>query len=104
MCSQDTETIGGEDTWPGEYYGNLFDFTCHKSNNSEKVLISRFYEFMKVLTHLVYLMRVGEKAVQRQVALALAHLCSPEDQKSIFIDNNGMSFIYIWSLKTFLSN
>lgn len=49
---------------------------------------------MKVLTYLMYLMRVGEKAVQRQVALALAHLCSPDDQRSIFIDNNGMSYIY----------
>ncbi|KAL2922554.1 ARM REPEAT PROTEIN INTERACTING WITH ABF2 [Bienertia sinuspersici] len=28
----------------------------------------------RVLTHLVYLMRAGEKAVQRQVAMALAHL------------------------------
>ena len=37
-------------------------------------------------------MRVAEKAVQRRVALALAHLCSPEDQRTIFIDNNGMSF------------
>lgn len=36
-------------------------------------------------------MRVGEKAVQRRVALALAHLCSPDDQRTIFIDNNGMS-------------
>lgn len=35
-------------------------------------------------------MRVGEKAVQRRVALALAHLCSPDDQRTIFIDNNGM--------------
>lgn len=34
-------------------------------------------------------MRVGDKMVQRRVALALAHLCSPGDQKTIFIDNNG---------------
>lgn len=34
-------------------------------------------------------MRVAEKVVQRRVALALAHLCSPEDQKTIFIDSNG---------------
>uniref|UniRef100_A0A803NAY5 BTB domain-containing protein n=1 Tax=Chenopodium quinoa TaxID=63459 RepID=A0A803NAY5_CHEQI len=47
----------------------------------------------RVLTHLLYLMRVGEKSVQRQVALALAHLCSPEDQRSIFIDNNGLELL-----------
>ncbi|KAK7859152.1 arm repeat protein interacting with abf2 [Quercus suber] len=45
----------------------------------------------RVLNHLLYLMRVAEKAVQRRVALALAHLCSPDDQRTIFIDNNGMS-------------
>ncbi|CAL9057370.1 unnamed protein product [Musa banksii] len=28
----------------------------------------------RVLNHLLYLMRVGEKAVQRRIALALAHL------------------------------
>lgn len=47
---------------------------------------------MQVLNHLLYLMRVGEKVVQRRVALALAHLCSPDDQRTIFIDNNGMSY------------
>ncbi|CAO2821854.1 unnamed protein product [Amaranthus hypochondriacus] len=47
----------------------------------------------RVLTHLLYLMRVGEKTIQRQVALALAHLCSPEDQRSIFIDNNGLELL-----------
>ncbi|XP_010666244.2 ARM REPEAT PROTEIN INTERACTING WITH ABF2 [Beta vulgaris subsp. vulgaris] len=47
----------------------------------------------RVLTYLMYLMRVGEKAVQRQVALALAHLCSPDDQRSIFIDNNGLELL-----------
>ncbi|KAK9287841.1 hypothetical protein L1049_016283 [Liquidambar formosana] len=43
----------------------------------------------RVLNHLLYLMRVAEKAVQRRVALALAHLCSQDDQRTIFIDNNG---------------
>jgi hypothetical protein len=47
---------------------------------------------MQVLNHLLYLMRVAEKAVQRRVSLALAHLCSPDDQRTIFIDNNGMSY------------
>ncbi|CAL9196098.1 unnamed protein product [Musa hybrid cultivar] len=44
----------------------------------------------RVLKHLLYLMRVGEKAVQRLIALALAHLCSPEDQRTIFIDDDGI--------------
>lgn len=35
------------------------------------------------------MMRSGERNVQRRVALALAHLCSPDDQKTIFIDSNG---------------
>ncbi|KAL6842217.1 hypothetical protein ACP4OV_027980 [Aristida adscensionis] len=47
----------------------------------------------KVLKHLLYLMRVGEKSVQRRVALALAHLCAPEDQRTIFIDNNGLDLL-----------
>uniref|UniRef100_A0A9I9CPG8 BTB domain-containing protein n=1 Tax=Cucumis melo TaxID=3656 RepID=A0A9I9CPG8_CUCME len=46
----------------------------------------------RVLNHLLHLMRVAEKAVQRRVSLALAHLCSPDDQRTIFIDNNGMSY------------
>ena len=44
---------------------------------------------LQVLMHLLYLMRVGEKAVQRRIALALAHLCSLENQRTIFIDDNG---------------
>ncbi|PSR92708.1 ARM REPEAT PROTEIN INTERACTING WITH like [Actinidia chinensis var. chinensis] len=47
----------------------------------------------RVLNHLLYLMRVAEKAVQRRVALALAHFCSPEDQRTIFIDNNGLELL-----------
>ncbi|KAM6545407.1 hypothetical protein CsatB_026143 [Cannabis sativa] len=47
----------------------------------------------RVLSHLLYLMRVGEKAVQRRVALALAHLCSPDDQRNIFIDSNGLELL-----------
>lgn len=37
-------------------------------------------------------MRAGDKDVPRYVVLALAHLCSPDDQRTIFIDNNGTSF------------
>ncbi|CAN6351104.1 unnamed protein product [Urochloa humidicola] len=47
----------------------------------------------RVLKHLLYMMRVGEKSVQRRVALALAHLCAPEDQRTIFIDNNGLDLL-----------
>ncbi|XP_010277774.1 PREDICTED: ARM REPEAT PROTEIN INTERACTING WITH ABF2-like isoform X2 [Nelumbo nucifera] len=47
----------------------------------------------RVLNHLLYLMRVAEKPVQRRVALALAHLCSPDDQRAIFIDNNGLELL-----------
>ena len=35
----------------------------------------------RVLNHLLYLIRVSEKAFQRRVALALAHLCSADDQR-----------------------
>ncbi|PPR81814.1 hypothetical protein GOBAR_AA38896 [Gossypium barbadense] len=47
----------------------------------------------RVLNHLLYLMRVAEKPVQRRVALALAYLCSPDDQRTIFIDNNGLELL-----------
>ncbi|KAL3517573.1 hypothetical protein ACH5RR_020162 [Cinchona calisaya] len=47
----------------------------------------------RVLSHLLYLMRIGEKVVQRRVALALAYLCSPDDQRTIFIDNSGLDLI-----------
>ncbi|KAL5995955.1 hypothetical protein ACLOJK_026028 [Asimina triloba] len=47
----------------------------------------------RVLKHLLYLMRVADKIVQRRVALALAHLCSPDDQRTIFIENNGLELL-----------
>lgn len=47
----------------------------------------------RVLNHLLYLMRVAGKIVQRRIALALAHLCSPEHQRKIFIDNNGLELL-----------
>ncbi|KAH9605604.1 hypothetical protein KSS87_018739 [Heliosperma pusillum] len=47
----------------------------------------------RVLTYLLNLIRNGEKAAQRQVGLALAHLCSPEDQTKIFIDENGLELL-----------
>ncbi|CAH9133986.1 unnamed protein product [Cuscuta epithymum] len=47
----------------------------------------------RVLSYLLYLMRVEDNVVQRRVALALAHLSSPEDHKTIFLDNNGLELI-----------
>ncbi|KAG2333960.1 hypothetical protein Bca52824_005140 [Brassica carinata] len=47
----------------------------------------------RVLRHLLYLMRISEKSIQRRVALALAHFCSPEDQRTIFIDEKGLELL-----------
>ncbi|XP_027367888.1 ARM REPEAT PROTEIN INTERACTING WITH ABF2-like [Abrus precatorius] len=47
----------------------------------------------RVLNHLLYLMRVSEKGVQRRVALALAHLCSADDQRNFFIDHYGLDLL-----------
>uniref|UniRef100_A0A0D6QYQ3 BTB domain-containing protein n=1 Tax=Araucaria cunninghamii TaxID=56994 RepID=A0A0D6QYQ3_ARACU len=47
----------------------------------------------RVLKHLLYLMRVSERTFQRRVALALAHLCSPDDQRMIFINNSGLEVL-----------
>ncbi|CAF1697948.1 unnamed protein product [Brassica napus] len=47
----------------------------------------------EVLRHLLYLMRISEKSIQRRLALALAHFCSPEDQRTIFIDENGLELL-----------
>ncbi|GAB4840773.1 hypothetical protein Ancab_021535 [Ancistrocladus abbreviatus] len=46
-----------------------------------------------VLNHLLYLMRAADRTIQRRVALALAHLCSPEHQRRIFIDDNGIELL-----------
>lgn len=47
----------------------------------------------RVLKHLLYLMRTADKIVQRRVATTLAHFCGPDDQRLIFIDNNGMDVL-----------
>ncbi|KAF5732769.1 hypothetical protein HS088_TW17G00299 [Tripterygium wilfordii] len=47
----------------------------------------------RVLSHLLYLMRVADKAVKKLVALALAHFCRPDDRKNIFLDNNGLELL-----------
>jgi len=46
----------------------------------------------QVLNHLLYLMRVSERNIQRRIALALAHLCTPNDRKVIFLHKNGTTF------------
>ncbi|KAM1001479.1 hypothetical protein ACFX15_007654 [Malus domestica] len=47
----------------------------------------------QVLNHLLYMMRVADKATRRRVALALAHLCNPSDSESIFISNKGLELL-----------
>ncbi|XP_044485451.1 ARM REPEAT PROTEIN INTERACTING WITH ABF2-like [Mangifera indica] len=47
----------------------------------------------RVLNHLLYMMRVADKAVQRRVALALADFCAPDDCRTVFIDNNGLELL-----------
>ncbi|KAF5202753.1 Arm repeat protein interacting with abf2 [Thalictrum thalictroides] len=47
----------------------------------------------RILSHLLYMMRVAEESVQQRVALALAHLCSPDDQRTVFIDNHGLELL-----------
>ncbi|KAF8394421.1 hypothetical protein HHK36_020629 [Tetracentron sinense] len=68
---------------------NVADFI--KVGGVQKLQDGEF--IVQVLNHLLYLMRVAERAVQRRVALALAHLCSPDDQRAIFIENNGMELL-----------
>ena len=46
-----------------------------------------------MLKHLLYLMRSADKIVQRRVATTLAHLCSPDDQRTIFIENSGANLV-----------
>ncbi|KAK8509913.1 hypothetical protein V6N13_093751 [Hibiscus sabdariffa] len=57
----------------------------------QKLLEGEF--IFQALNNLLYLMRTAAKAVQKLVALALAHLCSPNDRKPIFVDNNGLELL-----------
>lgn len=47
----------------------------------------------RVLRHLLYLMRQLDRVFQRRIALALAHLCSGDDLRMIFIDYNGLDVL-----------
>ncbi|KAL3578213.1 hypothetical protein D5086_019717 [Populus alba] len=71
------------------------EFTVQATKDCVAKTLKRLEEKIhgRVLNHLLYLMRVAEKAVQRRVALALAHLCSPDDQRTIFINNCGLDIL-----------
>uniref|UniRef100_A0A6M2EDN0 BTB domain-containing protein n=1 Tax=Populus davidiana TaxID=266767 RepID=A0A6M2EDN0_9ROSI len=71
------------------------EFTVQATKDCVAKTLKRLEEKIhgRVLNHLLYLMRVAEKAVQRRVALALAHLCSPDDQRAIFINNCGLDLL-----------
>ncbi|KAH8495819.1 hypothetical protein H0E87_018846 [Populus deltoides] len=71
------------------------EFTVQATKDCVAKTLKRLEEKIhgRVLNHLLYLMRVAEKAVQRRVALALAHLCSPDDQRAIFINNSGLDLL-----------
>eukprot|EP00249_Psilotum_nudum_P023477 c28889_g1_i2 orf=1071-3155(-) len=71
------------------------DLIVQASKDCVTKTLKRLEEKMhgRVLKHLLYLMRSSDKVVHRRVALSLAHLCSSEDQRTIFIDNNGMDIL-----------
>ncbi|GAB2266576.1 hypothetical protein Dimus_001572 [Dionaea muscipula] len=72
------------------------EFICQATKDCVSKTLKRLEEKIhgRVLNHLLYLMRIGEKiAGQRRIALALAHLCSPDDRRLIFVDNNGLDVL-----------
>ncbi|GAB2220167.1 hypothetical protein Drorol1_Dr00007810 [Drosera rotundifolia] len=71
------------------------EFICQATKDCVAKTLKRLEDKIhgRVLSHLLYLMRIGEKSVQRRIALALAHLCSPNDRKLIFLDNNGLGLL-----------
>ncbi|GAB4829604.1 hypothetical protein Ancab_019272 [Ancistrocladus abbreviatus] len=71
------------------------DFIVQPTKDCVAKTLNRLEEkiYGRVLDHLLYLMRVADKTVQKRVALALAHLCSPEHQRRIFIDSNGLELL-----------
>ncbi|MBA0804273.1 hypothetical protein Gohar_003867 [Gossypium harknessii] len=71
-----------------------------KTGGVQKLLEGDF--IAQALSHLLYLMRTAAKAVQKRVALALAHLCAPNDRKTIFVDNNGIAVFYFNCHHSFL--
>ncbi|KFK38013.1 hypothetical protein AALP_AA3G059000 [Arabis alpina] len=47
----------------------------------------------RIIKQMLFLMRISDKVIQRRVALALALLCSPEEQQTIFVDGNGLELL-----------
>jgi HEAT repeat protein len=47
----------------------------------------------RVLQYLIYLMRTSERVSAQRIAVALAHLCLPEDQRAIFMDQGGLDIL-----------
>ncbi|KAL9677241.1 hypothetical protein QQ045_005469 [Rhodiola kirilowii] len=47
----------------------------------------------RVLSRTIHLMKVSKKNFQKSIALGLAHICSPGQLKTIFINNNGLSIL-----------
>lgn len=72
---------------------------CVSSNTHHQLIYLCTISCSQVLSHLLYLMRVSERPIQRRIALALAHLCSPDDQSSIFVDRSGKysGSLFIWA-------
>ncbi|KAJ4727476.1 ARM repeat protein interacting with ABF2 [Melia azedarach] len=71
------------------------EFTVQPTKDCVSRTLKRLEEKIhgRVLNHLLYLMRVADRAVKRRVALALAHLCSSDYCQTIFIDNNGLELL-----------
>ncbi|KAH9785864.1 ARM REPEAT PROTEIN INTERACTING WITH ABF2 [Citrus sinensis] len=71
------------------------EFTVQPTKDCVARTLKRLEEKVhgRVLNHLLYLLRVADRAVKRRVTLALAHLCAPDDCKTIFIDNNGLELL-----------
>ncbi|XP_058740263.1 ARM REPEAT PROTEIN INTERACTING WITH ABF2-like [Vicia villosa] len=70
-------------------------FTVLPTQECVARMLKRLEEKMegRVLKQMLYLMRSGKRAVQKRVVLALAQLCSADDRKTIFIDNNGLELL-----------
>jgi hypothetical protein len=85
------ENIHGP-VWSQKIYINFPDKSslCQSFCMLPCILIqNKVFHCQQVLKHLLYLMRLPDKSVQRRVALTLSHLCLPDDQRTIFIENNG---------------
>ncbi|GJR46587.1 ARM repeat protein interacting with ABF2-like protein [Tanacetum coccineum] len=93
LCSKDFEKDGGQDSWK-EWLNYLaillLDVFISLSPGPERTY--SMYGRL-VLNCLLYKMHNADKIVQRRIVLALAHLCLPEDQEAVFVDNNGLDLL-----------